>query len=158
MVDTVVVVQKVVHTVQVAGAAAVTVVKEQTVQVVTVGFQGPAGGGGGVDTTPVPVNFAFGDASPRVILPGLAGKIVLAVNINIATPFNGAGASLSVGTLASPELLVAPTQLDLSVATEFEIDPNVSFPTATDIYLTLSPGAGATQGAGWLVFAFAVLS
>ena len=44
--DTVVAVQKVVHTVQVAGAAAVAVVTEQTVQVVTVGVQGPAGGGG----------------------------------------------------------------------------------------------------------------
>lgn len=47
MSDTVVTVQKVVHTVQVAGAAAVAVVKQQTVQVVTVGTQGPAGGGGG---------------------------------------------------------------------------------------------------------------
>ena len=47
MVDTVVAVQKVVHTVQVAGAAAVAVVKEQTVQVVTVGTQGPVGGGAG---------------------------------------------------------------------------------------------------------------
>jgi hypothetical protein len=45
MVDTVVTVQKVVHTVQINGAPAVAVVKQQTVQVVTVGTQGPAGGG-----------------------------------------------------------------------------------------------------------------
>ena len=47
MVDTVVALQTVTHTVQIAGAAAVAVVKEQTVQVVTVGTQGPVGGGAG---------------------------------------------------------------------------------------------------------------
>lgn len=96
------------------------------------------------------INFAYGDAN-RIIIPALTTKIVLAVNINITTPFNGAGASLSIGTLASPALLVAPTQLDLSVATEFEINPNVKFTTPTDIYLTITPGAGATQGVGWIV-------
>lgn len=45
--NTVVALQTTTHTVQIAGAAAVAVVKQQTVQVVTVGTQGPAGGGGG---------------------------------------------------------------------------------------------------------------
>lgn len=72
--DTVVAVQKVVHTVQVAGAAAVAVVKEQTVQVVTVGYQGPAGGGGGATLT------------------GGAGIVVI-----------GAEVRLSIGTLPQME-------------------------------------------------------
>lgn len=44
--STVVALQTTTHTVQIAGAAEVAVVKQQTVQVVTVGTQGPAGGGG----------------------------------------------------------------------------------------------------------------
>lgn len=113
---------------------------------------------GAVGGTISPINFAYGDASPRVIIPALVGKIILSVNINVATPFNGVGAVLSIGTLSNPSLLVSSTQLDLSMATEFEISPNYVFGISTDIYLTLSPGAGGTQGVGWLVFAFAVLS
>lgn len=113
-------------------------------------FKGDKGDAGDPSPGLATINFAYGDAN-RIIIPALTSKIVLAFNINITTPFNGAGASLSIGTLASPALLVAQAQLDLSVATEFEINPNVKFTTPTDIYLTINPGAGATQGAGWIV-------
>ena len=114
-------------------------------------FKGEKGDTGAAGQSIAPVNFAYGDSSPRIIIPALTSKIVLAVNINITTPFDGAGASLSIGTLANPALLVDPMQLDLSVATEFEINPNVKFTTPADIYLTITPGAGATQGTGWIV-------
>lgn len=132
----------------------VLVVEDIEVTVLEVAEQGPAGPGGGALTT---INFSFGDAA-RVIALSLMGRIVSAVNINVATPFNGVGASLSIGTLTAPNLLVAPTQLDLSVATEFEIKPNVKFQSPTDIYLTITPGAGATQGAGWLVLETAIFN
>lgn len=121
-------------------------VEETVIELIEVAEQGAPGAPGGFNS----INFAYGDAT-RIILPAVVGKVVLAVNVNITTPFNGVGAQLSIGTLASPALLVASAQLDLSVATEFEINPNVRFGTATDIYLTITPGAGATQGAGWLV-------
>jgi hypothetical protein len=108
-----------------------------------------AGSNAGLDSAPLA--FAFGDASPRNMLPVLANQTVLQVNINITTPFNGAGASFSLGTFAQPELLVSPQNVDLGIPTEFEVNPNVLLTAPTDIVLTLNAGAGATQGAGWLV-------
>lgn len=89
MVDTVVAVQKVVHTVQVAGAAAVAVVKEQTVQVVTVGTQGPAGpSGGGGDL----------QVTAAVALSGHVAVVLNAVGAALpADPFNALHGAAVVG-------------------------------------------------------------
>lgn len=98
-----------------------------------------------------PINFSHGDASPRIALSLLTNQTVLQVNINVVEPFNGAGASFSLGTFAQPDLLVAPTQIDLGIPTEFDINPNVLLTAPTDIVLTVIAGIGATQGSGWLV-------
>lgn len=111
--------------------------------------QPSTGSNAGVSSTPI--NFSFGDASPRIVLPVLSNQLVMQVNTNITEPFNAAGASFSLGTFAQPDLLVSPQQIDLSIPTEFEVNPNVLLTAPTDIVLTLIPGAGATQGAGWFV-------
>lgn len=135
----------------------VLLVEDTEVVLLEVIEQGPPGPQGLDGSAIAPINFAYGDAN-RIIIPASTNKIVLVVNINITTPFNGVGASLSIGTLASPALLVAPTQLDLSVATEFEIAPNMKLITPTDVYLSITPGAGATQGAGWIVISTATFN
>ena len=114
-------------------------------------FKGERGEQGASGSTSPPTPFAFGDASPRTLFTTVAASLVLAVSVNITAPFNGAAPSLRIGTAGQSELLVAAAQLDLSVATEFEFSPNVVLGSAQGVVLTLVPGAGATQGAGWIV-------
>ena len=121
-------------------------------EVLEVGIQGPVGPPGASGSTSPPIAFAFGDASPRTLFTTTLASLVLGVSVNIVTPFNGAVPSLRIGTVASPELLVAAAQLDLAVATEFEVNPNLVLNAAQPIVLTLVPGAGSTQGSGWIVF------
>lgn len=89
MSNTVVAVQKVIHTVQIAGAAAVAVVKQQTVQVVTVGTQGPAGGGAGSGDLQVTAAVA------------LSGHVAVVLNASgqavPADPFNALHGAVVVG-------------------------------------------------------------
>lgn len=150
---TVVIVERVVDTVTVPGAPTVLVVRQESVQVVTVGTQGPAGiaGPAGSPASP-PIAFGFGDASPRSVATLASAVLVLSVRVNVSVPFNGVAPSFRLGTAAQPELLVAALQLDLGTATEFEINPQVALAAGAAIVLTLAPGAGGTQGAGWIVF------
>lgn len=147
-----VVVQESVQVVQVPDAAAVAVVVQEAVQVLTVGMQGPAGPTGlsGSLAAP-PIAFGFGDASPRSVATVTSAVLVLSVRVNVRLAFNGVAPSFRLGSAAQPELLVAATQLDLGTATEFEINPNATLAAGAEIVLTLAPGAGGTQGAGWIV-------
>ena len=144
-----VVLQEVVQVVQAPAATAVAVVLQESVQVVTVGLQGPAGPSGSLAAPPIA--FGFGDASPRTVATVASAVLVLSVRINVSLAFNGVAPSFRLGTAALPELLVAAAQLDLGTATEFEINPNGALAAGAAIVLTLAPGAGSTQGAGWIV-------
>lgn len=126
-------------------------VSQSGVTVVSLGIQGPPGAAGPSGAAAAPVNFSFGDASPAVISSGQPAQIILQINVNVITPFNGVGASVSVGTVASPSLFVASSQLDLSTATEFEITVGLPLAANTNIIATITPGQGATAGAGWIL-------
>lgn len=115
------------------------------------GAAGPAGSAGPVYLAAPPIGFSFGDASPRVFPAADAARLVLSVSVNIVTPFDGVAPSLRLGTLEQPELLVAAAQIDLGSTTEFEFSPNRVLAAAQGFVLTLAPGAGATQGSGWIV-------
>lgn len=115
------------------------------------GPKGEPGPAGPLNLAAPPIGFSFGDASPRALPAADLAKLVLAVSVNIVTPFDGAAPSLRLGTAAQPELLVAAAQIDLATATEFEFSPNLVLAAAQGLVLTLTPGAGATQGAGWIV-------
>lgn len=121
------------------------------VTVVSVGTQGPVGATGPSGSSAPPVNFSFGDASPMVVSSGQPAQMILQITVNVVTAFNGLGASLSIGTLASPSLYVDSAQLDLAVESEFEINVGKSIAAATDIVATITPGAGATTGYGWIL-------
>lgn len=123
----------------------------QILEVAQQGPPGPPGANGASGSTSPPTPFAYGDASPRALFVTAAASLVLAVSVNITTPFNGTAPSLRIGTAAQPELLLAASQLDLSVATEFEVNPNLVLGAVQEVLITLVPGAGATQGAGWIV-------
>lgn len=129
---------KVTQTLQVGGA----------LELLEIAVQGPPGPPG---LASPPIAFSFGDASPRPLFTTTASSLVLSVRVNITTPFNGAGPTLRIGKAGQPELLLAAAQLDLSVATEFEINPNCILASGQRVLVALAPGIGATQGAGWIV-------
>lgn len=127
------------------------VVDYSGITVVSVGTQGPVGATGPSGSSAPPVNFSYGDASPRVISSGQPAQMILQITVNVTTAFNGVGASLSIGTLALPSLYVDSAQLDLAVESEFEITVGKTIAAATNIVATITPGTGATAGSGWIL-------
>lgn len=101
------------------------------------------------------IPFAYGDASPRTVLSIPAGTRVLAVSVVLDTGFDGIAAALSLGDGTDPERLLAPSQLDAAAPGVYGATPGVVYPIATDIRLAITPGEGASQGAGVLVITLA---
>jgi hypothetical protein len=98
--------------------------------------------------------FSFGDASPAVIGTVPANKIVTAVRIVITTAFNGTGASLAVGSALDPDGLMDELGNDPAQVAEYESSPGTSFGLDTSVRLTISPGGGASAGAGVVFLEF----
>lgn len=108
------------------------------------GEQGPPGADGNGN---IQINFAFGDATP-VNLGAVTG-LVVAVSLIVEDGFNGTGAALAVGTLSSPELLMQVAQNSPSEPARYEANPGERL-AGESIYLFITPGTGASQGAGTL--------
>jgi hypothetical protein len=108
----------------------------------------PTPGGGAVKV----VAFSFASVSPLVLSPLLGGQSVVRVGILITTPFDGAGASLTLGTPGSPALLLASTDNRPSAAGQYESDAITPFAAPDTMQLTIIPGGGATQGAGQVFY------
>lgn len=128
----------------------VTVPATVTLPVSTPGVQGPPGPAGVSGRVVVP--FAYGDATPQPVFTAPAAGTDMRVSIVIDTPFNGAGAALQVGTAAQPGALMPAAYNDPATAATYEAAPNATLASGEAIVLTITPGAGATQGAGRVVF------
>lgn len=115
---------------------------------VVVGPAGPPGPPGGSLPTLV---FSYGDATPALIGTMSAGTRLFNVRLSIEAAFNGTGADISVGTLASPNLLADSAVIDPAVIAVFEFSPQNLFLVDTSVYLFITPGAGATAGSGSII-------
>lgn len=120
----------------------------QTIAIVTHGEQGPPGRDG---SGPVEINFAFGDATPSQLLVAPAGKLIYSVAIHIRQSFDGIGAALTVGDAATPDRLMAALENDPALVGSNSTAPAVSYDVDTPILLSITPGAGASQGAGLVI-------
>lgn len=127
-----------------------------TVEIITAGPQGPQGepgvssGSGGIP----PIAFSFGDATPSTIyIPADAGTFT-EVRVIFDTPFNGTGAAIALGTIASPQALLATNQNDPSGTSEYENTPDLHVGAGTAVRLSITPGSGASQGAGRILLTF----
>lgn len=124
----------------------------QTLQVASPGPQGAKGAPGASASGALPpINFAFGDATPAVVLVFEVASEVMAVSLQIEEAFDGVGVQIQLGTAAAPGLLIDGWQSDPSAATTFEVSPREEIAAGTAIILTITPGAGATQGQGQFV-------
>ena len=120
------------------------------IAVVTVGEAGPPGPAGppGSAAGTYQANFAYGDASPAIVATVPAGKVVYAVEIAIVTPFDGDSAALSVGDAGLPGRLMTLIENDPTQRGSSTTAPAYPYASDTDILLTITPGAGASQGNG----------
>lgn len=129
------------------GEAQVEVVQQEAVIAVeAAGPRGPQGDPGQGAAIEVP--FSYGDATPEFLTTAQAGKLVYEVGILITTPFNGAGAALKIGSTLVTDGLMSQGENNPASAGTYETHPNVSFGGPAGVYLTIIPGAGASQGAG----------
>ncbi|WP_313033415.1 hypothetical protein [Stenotrophomonas acidaminiphila] len=111
-----------------------------------VGPVGPAGSG-----SMPPIDFAFGDASPAVVLLVQEPLEVLSVSLQVEEAFDGTGAAVALGTTADPDLLLPPAFNAPGVLGVYETAPRAELPAGTEMILTIAPGVGATAGRGQLV-------
>jgi hypothetical protein len=122
---------------------------EDSVTLLTAVEQGPEGSGGGSAALP-PVAFAFGDASPRSVYTPPVGVLVKSVRLLVDIAFNGAGAALQLQ--AGAKVLMPAGLNDPLTKGEYDSSPQADVAAGTPFVLTINPGAGATQGAGRLIF------
>lgn len=105
------------------------------------GPRGPAGSGA------LPsIAFAYGDATPKPLVE-LTGALA-SVELDIAVPFDGVGARLSIGTLAQPERFLARTDNDPTLVATYCAAPAREALSALVVYLFITPGSSASAGAG----------
>jgi hypothetical protein len=124
------------------------------IQVVTVGEVGPpgpagpagAGSGGGTQA-----NFAYGDATPAAVVTAAAGKVVYSVEVVIVVPFDGVGAAITVGDAAVPDRLMNAGENALTLVGSNTTAPAYRYNVDTPVLLSITPGAGASQGSGAII-------
>lgn len=116
------------------------------IAVAAAGIRGPAGTG-----SQQFFDFAYGDPSPVTLVTVAAGKRILSCEIAILTPFDGVGASLQVGDAGQLDRLMAASDNLPSVSSVFSVSPNIGYGSATELLLSIVPGAGATAGSGMVV-------
>ena len=98
----------------------------------------------------VRIPFAYGDASPRVVQSIRAETLIVAVQVVVTTAFNGEGSAIQVVDSLGGVLL-STAQVDPSTVDTYESTPGVVLGEGTDILIQITPGSGATSGAGYLV-------
>ena len=97
------------------------------------------------------IYFAYTDVSSRLIYTTEVNEIILTVTVVILVPFNGVGASISIGDSSIVNRLGNNTQIYLDQVGEYSINPTYKYISETAINLTLNAGTGATQGNGYII-------
>lgn len=138
-----------------SGAISALVTRETPQKYMVAGApQGPPGrdgvsGGGSLPPFPV----AFGDASHILYTAPSAGVFTIA-RLDIETPFNGAGAALSVGVMGDVQGILAQNQNDPKTVADYEVAADYPVLAGTGLWIEITPGAGASQGAAVLYITF----
>ncbi|GIW32383.1 MAG: hypothetical protein KatS3mg071_2557 [Meiothermus sp.] len=107
------------------------------------------GEAGGI--APVLRTFTFGVPSPMLLHTVQGPTLLAGVELDIRTPFNGVGAQLSIGQPGQPGRFMLAGENDPAFAAQYEVFPNLELAPGEGIYLFITPGAGATQGAGVVI-------
>jgi hypothetical protein len=111
-------------------------------------FQGDGGllsniGGAGTLKT----SFAFNSSSPVAVGTLPAGSVVTDATVIVVTPLDGVGATLSLGTTASPTAFLDTVDILATTNGTFTAFPATQFVAATPVILTITPGS-SSAGSG----------
>lgn len=107
------------------------------------------------DMLPVPEfehSFSWGDASPHTVYTDLDGKTIREIVLTIDVPFNGTNASLRVSD--SSRTLMSTIQNSPYEASSYVVYPMQAYTVDDVVSLTITPGAGASQGSGRVLLVF----
>ncbi len=118
-----------------------------------------------VDTSPCPptsgpcipectgrVDITFDSPPFQIVQPVAPGSIVENTRLIVEMPFNGVDLALAFGTQASPTLIMAPSDSDLSTVAEYVIPAGFLMTTSDgNLVLNLVLG-GSTQGKATLLY------
>ncbi|AWR86264.1 hypothetical protein [Meiothermus taiwanensis] len=107
------------------------------------------GEAGGI--APVLRTFTSGVPSPMLLHTVQAPTLLAGAELDVRTPFNGAGAQLSIGQPGQPGRFMSASENDPAFAAQYEVFPNLELAPGEGIYLFITPGAGTTQGAGVVI-------
>lgn len=102
------------------------------------------------DIVEVAEAFAFGDATPKEITNGKAGKTVISVEIIILNGFDGVGATLSIGDSGDNERLMSIELNNPSIAEAYTASPSYTYSIDTSIRLYINAGT-STIGNGLVI-------
>ena len=105
----------------------------------------------GPPSGPQVVPFDVSTGPITVLAPIVPNSGLYRASVRITTPFDGAGATLALGTATDPTLIFEPTDVALGVAMQVDATSLYSFYSADQLRLLLSL-AGSTVGAGMLLF------
>jgi hypothetical protein len=114
------------------------------------GERGPAGTSGG--TVP-PISFTYGEAPHDVFNAPSAGRVVLS-RIGITEAFDGSGAQITIGTNSDHDALISADDNDPMQIGQYETVPDFDLSEGDGVRIYITPGTGATQGAGFLFIEF----
>lgn len=97
---------------------------------------------------PVEVAFTFATVSPLLVTGLRPGDRIVRSDVKIGTAFDGVGAALMLGTAGSPGVLLDTGDIDVVLPDEYEAFDELDVGVLTLVQLAITPGAGATAGAG----------
>lgn len=96
------------------------------------------------------VSFSYGDVSPMHVHTFELDETVHAVLLAIGTPFDGTAPALSVGLAGATDALMPVDQNLPEEADVYETAPMLRCAAGSEILLFITPGSGASHGAGTL--------
>ena len=129
------------------------ILRPQPTKVINSITKGPKGDKGEPGGSVPAIDFSFGDAPTVVFTAPAAGNVVYA-RVIVETVFNGTDPQFQLGTVATPDLIVQADQVNLGAGYEYEVTMDEHVAAGTQLLITLTPGAGATQGTGVLILQF----
>jgi len=125
-------------------------VRPTNVEVGGLGVQGRPGQPG--STIPA-INFAWGDAAHIVWTPSVPGLLTL-VRIDIQTPFNGIAPEIIVGVTGDLDAAMPADQNDPTSVAKYNRNADLRLVAGQGVFLTITPGFGASTGDGLLILEF----
>lgn len=97
------------------------------------------------------VNFTFSTVSPLTLVTIAPGNTIYEVQVVITTPFDDPAATVTVGTVASPALVLQATDTKIQNTDQWLTEEAFVIALSEILRLTINPGA-STQGAGYVLY------